>query len=106
MNIYTVDHKSEELKTELAQIEIAGILYFIGKYTPRFKNEFTYTSSGDYAALFFPNVTPLLKTSDGAKIQVECISVNVNGIMTIVDKDGKQYIPVGYWYGQETSWND
>ena len=96
MNIYTVDHQPEQLKTELTQIEIAGILYFIGKYIPRFKNEFAYTSSGDYAALFFPNGTPLLKNSDGAKIQLECVSVNVNGIMTIVDKDGKQYIPVGY----------
>ena len=95
MEIYKTDYKLE-LKAEMTQLEIAGVLNVIDRYLPRAKNESTYISSGDYALRCFPNLTPTYKDYNGDQVKVDHFAVTVDGVLIVIDTKGTTYITGGY----------
>ena len=95
MEIYKTDYKLE-LKAEMTQLEIAGVLNVIDRYLPRAKNEYAYISSGDYAMICFPNVTPTYKDYNGDRVKIDHLAVTIDGVLIVIDTQGTTYITGGY----------
>ena len=95
MELYKTDYNFE-LKAEMTQLEIAGVLNVIDRYLPRAKNEYAYISSGNYAMVCFPNVTPTHKDYNGDQVKIDHFSVTVDGVLIVIDTKGTTYITGGY----------
>ena len=95
MELYNTDYKLE-LKAEMTQLEIAGVLNVIDRFIPRAKNESAYISSGNYAMVCFPNITPTYKDYNGDQVKVDHFAVTVDGVLIVIDTKGTTYITGGY----------
>ena len=95
MEIYKTDYNFE-LKAEMTQLEIAGVLNVIDRYLPRAKNECAYISSGNYAMVCFPNVTPTHKDYNGDQVKIDHFAVTIDGVLIVIDTKGTTYITGGY----------
>lgn len=95
MNIYKTEI-TQEFKTDMSQLETAGLNYIIHKHMPKMKDESCYISSGTIAGLYFPNVTPILKDESGKRVKVECLTVNDSGVPFAVSESGETYVISGY----------
>ena len=95
MELYKTDYNFE-LKAEMTQLEIAGVLNVIDRYLPRAKNEYAYISSGNYAMVCFPNVTPTHKDYNGDQVKIDHFAVTVDGVLIVIDAKGTTYITGGY----------
>ena len=95
MNIYKTEQK-QTFKTDISQLETAGLNYIICRYLPKYKEESCYISSGTIAGLYFPNVTPILKDEAGKRVKVECLTVNDSGVPFAVSESGETYVISGY----------
>ena len=95
MELYKTDYNFE-LKAEMTQLEIAGVLNVIDRFLPRAKNEYAYISSGDYAMVCFPNVTPTYKDYNGDRVKIDHLAVTIDGVLLVIDTKGTTYITGGY----------
>ena len=95
MNIYKTQ-TTQELKKDISQLETAGLSYIVSKYMTRYKDDTAYISSGDYAALWFINHTPILKDEAGKRVKIECLAVNDSGVPFAVSESGETYVISGY----------
>ena len=96
MNIYKTEQK-QTFKTDISQLETAGLNYIVHEYIKRYKDNTAYTSSGDYAALWFIGKKPTLSDDNtGEYVKIECLTVNDSGVPFAVSESGETYVISGY----------